>query len=301
MKSTDTKTDPFAKARAAKAAKAAATGHSGPPLTEDQVLQRERAFAIYRDFGRSRTIHKLHRVLSEEHPDLLATKVTLGRWSKRHNWAERAAAFDRGIILGQQPPPIPVKTGADPEFNSIDALLSAAQMALTKAMNANPVVTRPGDVKILVDAATNAMKLVETLEHKQAGKGAANEIAADIARICDLVEKARRKDIDEICRAVAKTAADMSGQPIEPILQAAMNTAGLYLQATDQQQTAQVDDVVVDPVDPAPAMVETGEQKPTLAMVSGGGEGSVAPQIPMAAPLPSFSDVLAQINGGKQG
>jgi hypothetical protein len=163
MKSTSLKTDAFAKARAAKAAKAAATGHRGPPLTEEQILKRERAYAIYRDFGKSRTIHKLYRVLSEEHPDLLASKVTLDRWSKRHNWVERAAAFDRSIAMSQLPPPVRVKIEIDPEFNSIDALLAAAQMALTKAVNANPVVTRPGDVKILVDAAANAMKLVETL------------------------------------------------------------------------------------------------------------------------------------------
>ena len=177
-------------------------------------------------------------------------------------------------------------------------------MALTKAMNANPVVTRPGDVKILVDAAANAMKLVETLQHKQAGKGAANEIAADIKRICGLVEAARRRDIDEICRVVAKAAADMSGQPIEPILQAAMNTAGLYIQATAEQQIAQVEDVVIDPVvepEPAPATVDTCQQKPPLAMVSGSEQASVTSQIPMATPLPSFSDVLAQFKGGKQG
>jgi hypothetical protein len=62
---------------------------------------------------------------------------------------ERAAAFDRGIAVGQLPPPVQVKIEVDPEFNSIDALLAAAQMALTKAMKAveaNPVVTRPGDV-----------------------------------------------------------------------------------------------------------------------------------------------------------
>ena len=240
MKTASTKTDPVAKARAAKVAKAAATGHSGPPLTEDQILQRERAFAIYRDFGMSRTIHKLHRVLSEEHPDLLASKVTLDRWSKRHNCVERAAAFDRSIAMSQLPPPVQVKIEVDKDFNSVDALLAAAEMALTKAMNANPVVTRPGDVKILVDAATNAMKLVETLQTQQAGKGSVIEIAADIARICDLVNAARRKDVDVICRAAAKAAADASGQPIEPIFQAAARAAALYVEASAEQQTAAI-------------------------------------------------------------
>jgi hypothetical protein len=191
--------------------------------------------------------------------------------------------------MSQLPPPVQVKIEIDPEFNSIDALLAAAQMALTKAMKANPVVTRPGDVKTLVDAATNAMKLVETLETKQAGKGAVNEVAADIARICDLVEVARRKDVDVICRAAAKAAADASGQPIEPIFQAAARAAALYVEARAEQQTATIEDVVIDPVDPA------------LAMVSGGEHERGASQIPMATPLASFSDLLAQFNGGKQG
>ena len=46
--------------------------------------------------------------------------VTLDRWSKRHNWVERAAAFDRGIAVGPPPPPVQVKIEVDPEFNSID-------------------------------------------------------------------------------------------------------------------------------------------------------------------------------------
>ncbi len=89
MKNAGPNTDTMAPVRAAGIAKRiAAKGQTGVPLTAEQVEKRERAFAIYRDFGKSRTIHKLHRVLSEEHPDLLASKVTLDRWSKRHNWVE---------------------------------------------------------------------------------------------------------------------------------------------------------------------------------------------------------------------
>jgi len=51
----------------------------------------------------------------------------------------------RGVM--QQPVVV-----ASPEFDQIGALLSAANQALTRAMNAAPVVTKPGDAKALVDA-----------------------------------------------------------------------------------------------------------------------------------------------------
>jgi hypothetical protein len=86
MTTTDAKRDQLIAARAVGTAnRIAAQGHPGVPLTPERVEKRERAFVIYRDFGKSRTIHKLHRVLSEEHPDLLASKVTLDRWSKLYH------------------------------------------------------------------------------------------------------------------------------------------------------------------------------------------------------------------------
>ena len=99
--------------------------------------------------------------------------------------------------------------------------MRAAQMALTKAMKANPVVTRPSDVKTLVDAAANAMKLVDQLQSQQAGKGMKGEIAAEISKTLRPDQVARRKDVEFIVRAAAKAAADASGQPLEPIFQAA--------------------------------------------------------------------------------
>jgi hypothetical protein len=59
--------------------------------------------------------------------------------------------------------PVRQPQAADPsadEFDQVNALLRSANQALKKAMDANPVVARPSDVKTLVDAAANAMKLV---------------------------------------------------------------------------------------------------------------------------------------------
>lgn len=309
MKSAGTGTDKMASVRAASIAKrmAAKPGQPGVPLTREQVERRERCFVIYRDFGKSRTIHKLHRVLSEEHPHLLATKVTLARWSKRHNWVERAEAFDRGIAMATLPPPVLMRPDVDPEFNSVDALMMAAQKALTKAMNANPTVTRPGDVKTLVDAAANAMKLVDSLQQKQAGKGAVGEIAADIARICDLVTIARRKDVEFICRSVSRAVADMSGQPVEQIYQVAAAAAGVRVEVAKQATTLPAE--MVDAVLAAdPELIEQDEQA-SAAAIRGAellstlpAPGDMTPNrvdTPSTQPaaLASFSDVLAQFRG----
>jgi hypothetical protein len=76
-------------------------------------------------------------------------------------------------------------------FDQIGALLQAANQALTHAMNASPVVTRPSDMKALVDAASNALKLVETIKNQSTGKVSRDDIAQEMARVLDLVRKAR--------------------------------------------------------------------------------------------------------------
>ncbi len=285
MKAAQPKTDAFAKARAAKAAKATLTGDGGPPLSTEQMDQREKAFVIYRDLGKTRTLHRLATVLKQEHPDIAVTRVTLERWSKRHGWVNRIVAFEQGIAIGQAPLPMPVKIEVDKAFNQIDALMAAAQMALTKAMKANPTVTRPGDVKILVDAAANAMKLVEQLQSQQAGKGVKEEVAAEIGKTLDLIEVARRKDTEFIVRAAAKAAADASGQPIEPIFQAAALAAGLRIDSAAPAQVVAVELLQVDHDE----STDSGEAIPVMVdRVSSHVVETVA----------RFADVLAQFGVG---
>lgn len=279
-------------ARATKAAKAAA---GGPPLTEAQMQQRERAFSIYRDMGRMRTLYRLEKVLKDEFPDIAAARPTIERWSKRHGWADRVKAFDRGVMMAAAPLPVPVKIEADKEFNQVDALLAAAQMALTKAMKANPVVTKASDVKTLVDAAANAMKLIETLQSREAGKGAEREVAVAIAKTLDQIEIARRRDVEAIVKAAAKAAADLSGQQIEPILQAASAAAGLVLSGSESQTTiAAKDDVVIEADEHASEQADSH--------VGGDQEDVAGERISqsVATTTVQFADVLAKFTGEKR-
>jgi hypothetical protein len=100
----------------------------------------------------------------------------------------------------------------DPSFDQIGALLQAANQALTRAMNASPVVTRPSDVKALVDAASNALKLVETIKNQSTGKVSREDIAQEMARVLGEVRKARELDVELMVEAELKRRGiDVSG------------------------------------------------------------------------------------------
>jgi hypothetical protein len=89
----------------------------------------------------------------------------------------------------------------DPEFNQVDALLSAANQALTRAMQASPLVTKPSDVNALVSAAANTLKLAETIKANQIGKVSRQEVATEIGRILELVDQTRRHDVELLVEA----------------------------------------------------------------------------------------------------
>ncbi len=183
-------------AASARKPKKAANGYVLPP---DKLKQREAAFTIYRDLGIGRSMHKLEQLLKKEHPELAASRSSLESWSRRHDWAARVKAHDDAIAKGRAQDVMPLPNqmvGAD--FDQIDALLRAANQALTRAMSASPVVTRPGDVKALVDAAANALTPIDTIKNQSSGKVSREEIAQEMTRILDEVEKARTLDVEQL-------------------------------------------------------------------------------------------------------
>jgi ABC-type proline/glycine betaine transport system ATPase subunit len=129
-------------------------------------------FAIYCDMGASRWMHKLAELLKVDHPELAVTRTSLERWSRTHDWQAGLKVADKAIAQGrvQALTPPQARMFFDPEFDQVEALLSAANQALQRAMNASPVVTKPSDVKALVDSAANALKLVETIKTNQVAK-----------------------------------------------------------------------------------------------------------------------------------
>jgi hypothetical protein len=85
------------------------------------------------------------------------SRQSLEKWAKMHQWAQRVTAYDKAATATRSQQ---VSSNVDPNFNQVASLLGAANQAIPRAMSATPTVTKPSDVKALVDAAANAFKLV---------------------------------------------------------------------------------------------------------------------------------------------
>jgi len=174
---------------------------NGYHLPVDKLEQREAAFAVYRDMGPRRSLVALEGELKRNHPEIAVSRQSLEKWSKVHHWAERVRAHDKSAIAAL---PQQAELKVDPNFDQVEALLQAANRALTRAMSATPVVTKPSDVKALVDAAANALKLVETIRSQSVDKVSREEIAKEMARVLDLVRQARNHDVELLVEAELK-------------------------------------------------------------------------------------------------
>ncbi len=135
--------------------------------------------------------------LRRNHPEIAVSRQSFEKWSRLHHWVKRVRAHDKSVAAA--PPPQPGLI-LDPNFDQIDALLQAANQALTRAMNAAPVVSKPSDAKALVDAAANALKVMETIKSQSRGKVSREEMA----RALNLIEQARMRDVEEMVEAELK-------------------------------------------------------------------------------------------------
>jgi len=133
------------------------------------------------------------------------------------------------------------------------------------------------------DAATNALKLVETLCDRDAGTGVKQETADEITRVLGLIDAVRKKDLEFMIQAVCKVNAEMSGQPIGPMIEAGMAACGMRAAPpqVDPAAPAHVDGVELDadPDEPAVVVEVKAEQTPAQRMVT---------------TLPSFADVISK-------
>ena len=136
-------------------------------LPEEKLKQRELAFALYRNMGKRRSFPALERELKRNHPEIAVSRQSLEKWSKAHQWAQRVTVYDQAAAATQ---PQQVNPDVDPNFDQVASLLGAANQAIMRAMSATPAVTKPSDVKALVDSAANALKLIETVRRIRLAK-----------------------------------------------------------------------------------------------------------------------------------
>ena len=191
--------------------------------TTAKIVRRElqeKVYEIYQRMGRARSIRKLRLLLADQYPALLRAEGTLEVWSKNFDWQKRIKAHEDSMRQGACQARHDARATAAAQEKDVDQiamLVSAANKALKKAMDANPVITKPGDVKTLVDAAANALKLVETIRNQSTGKVSREEVARDIREILDKVWMARLNDIEIEVEKRLKQELEKRGIAYDPV------------------------------------------------------------------------------------
>ena len=160
-----------------------------------QLARREEIFQLYRDMGPTRNYDPPLAAIEAKHGSV--SKRTLANWSQQHSWQARVADYDRDLTKGFQ-----IRADdLDPNFDWRDTLLKAAHLALLRVLQSNPVVRTPQDAKALIDAANNAIKLVELL---RANDGARKGSSDGKKRMFEVLESIEAR-IREAGRAQSRT------------------------------------------------------------------------------------------------
>jgi hypothetical protein len=149
------------KSTATKQVKGADTASSRDPSPQE-LAKRESIFQVYCNLGPARSYAKLMIAIVDTYGTIGAR--TLNAWSKRHSWKERLAVFDDAHHTAIVPLVVPLN------FDREEALLEAASQALMRALSASVQASNPHQLKALIDAAGNAIRLVEKLREGRDSK-----------------------------------------------------------------------------------------------------------------------------------
>ena len=147
-----------------------------------QLARREDIFRLYRDMGPTRNYDRLLTAIEAKHGKV--SSRTLANWSGQHSWQERVAEYDRDLTKGFQVQ----AEDLDPNFDRRDTLLKAAHLALLRVLQSNPIVRTPQDAKALIDAANNAIKLVELLRANEVDRQGSGETKKRMFAVLESIE-----------------------------------------------------------------------------------------------------------------
>ena len=147
-----------------------------------QLARREDIFRLYRDMGPTRNYDRLLAAIEAKHGSV--SKRTLANWSQQHSWQARVADYDRDLTKGFQGQ----AEDLDPNFDQRDALLRAAHLALQRVLQSNPIVRTPQDAKALIDAANNAIKLVELLRANDGARKSSSDGKKSMFEVLESIE-----------------------------------------------------------------------------------------------------------------
>ena len=171
--------------------------------------RREQVFVLYRDLGPGRSFRKLQEAVSVRWPANPLSLGTLSNWSTQFGWKKRIEEYE----LGQQrATPTTTSQQVPVAGDDVDNLRKAASQALARALQGMSVpITKPGDVKALVDTASKALELADKLKQERTGTATSAEIAEFGRKLLDRIEQARRKDIVTMVKAAVEAACAEAG------------------------------------------------------------------------------------------
>lgn len=179
------------------------------PVKPVEDGRHEKAFEVYRDMGPGRSFRKLAAALKLCWPANPVAYSTLAGWAQKQGWSKRSEEYERGLRHAQTAAPA-VTTLL--EGDEVDALEKAASQALATVLRATAVaVTKPGDLKALVDTASKALELADRLKQARTGAATAQEVADFGRKLLDRIAAARRRDIDVVIMAASKAACQAAG------------------------------------------------------------------------------------------
>jgi hypothetical protein len=201
----------------------------------------------------------------------------LEKWSHAHEWQDRVKAHDKAV--GDA---IPQKE-MSPEFDQVDKLMSAAHLALTRALSGNPKITKASDMKALIDASANALMLADSIKAKQGDNTSREQIVAEMERVLGLAAERRRKDAVDTMLAF--------GVPVDAMRKMGLTEADGLPSVDLGVEPAKPDVEVVGEVEAAPDATAATQQP--VVVESGVVAPVIAPQ-PDGQALPQFSDVIAR-------
>lgn len=186
----------------------------------------EQAFEIYRDLGPDRSFRKLAGALKALWPANPVAYTTLAGWAQKQGWSKRIEDYERGLRQAQaMAPAVPTAL----EVDDVAALEKAASQALANVLRTTSVtITKPGDLKALVDTANKALELAARIKQERTGTATSQEIADFGAKLLGRIEQARRRDMVAMVKAATEAACREAGTTNLPaVLKEAAAAVGL--------------------------------------------------------------------------
>jgi hypothetical protein len=238
-----------------------ANGSLTPRAVADE--RHEKAFEVYRDLGPDRSFRKCAQAVKLLWPANPVAYTTLAGWAQKQGWSKRIEDYENGMRQAQS------ALSAAPsvlEGDDVAALEKAASQALAAALRATSVaVTRPGDVKALVDTASKALELADKLKRDRTGTATRQEIAAFGAKLLGRIEEARRRDMVEMVKAATEAACREAGTTnLAAVLKEAAAAVGLRVGSDgeiERPETSYTAETGTDAVSAPPLAAARADQR----------------------------------------